>query len=286
MTLPFVKYVIAACTVATVIYIFIKKADKRFILLIGLAGVIAAGIGFAVTDACSRGDTDMIYSRLGTNESIVVKSEGNVIAFDISNGSRASLMMAQSGAESLSGGQIDYLVLTHLHSNHISSVSKLCGNIKVKNLLIPSAQNESDAAVIRGLRDAVGDDVDISFYNRSSESSLLCGELSVKLPTYRILKRSTHPVIVFEFEQGGHKVLYFGASALDDADDALCEALSCCECAIVGTHGPKTKEPVLTDYFSAPTVICESGEAIIGSEKSIFDPLDYESGIHIRFTDK
>lgn len=241
---PFVIYIVAAAFALTLAIILIKKLDKRLILCVGALSAAAFVICLCIFNAINAGNTDIIYSKMNKNESIVVSTRGNVIVADISSGGFSSLENAVNEVSNIYHEEIDYLVLTHLHANHIGAVSRLTSVIKVKNLVLPTAENEDDASVIRNLSSLVGDRVNIVFYNRASESEMEIDGVKIVLPTYVLLKRSTHPVVALAVEENGYRVSYVGASALDSDDDFVNDIYANCDVLIVGAHGPKMTNTV------------------------------------------
>ena len=270
---PFVIYIIAAAGALTLSIILIKKLDKRLILIVGALAAAAFCVCLCIFNAVNAGNTDVIYSRMNKNESIVVSARGNVIVSDISSGGFSSLENATNEVNNIYHEEIDYLVLTHLHANHIGAVSRLTSVIKVKNLVLPTAENEDDASVIRNLSLLVGERVNIVFYNRASESEMEIDGVKIVLPTYVLLKRSTHPVVALAVEENGYRVSYVGASALDSNDDFVNDIYANCDVLIVGAHGPIVKNTVGLKYTAA-------GVAVIGADADFIDADGYAGDVY------
>ena len=270
---PFTIYIIAAAGALTLAIILIKKLDKRLILAVGALAAAAFCVCLCIFNALNAGNTDIVYSKMNKNESIVVSTRGNVIVADISSGAFSSLENAANEVNNIYREEIDYLVLTHLHSNHIGAVLRLTSEIKVNNLVLPTAENEGDASVIRNLTSLVGGRVNIAFYSRASESEMEIDGIVIVLPTYVMLKRSTHPVIALAVEENGHRVSYVGASALDAGDAFVNDIYANCDVLIVGAHGPKEKNAVGLKYTAA-------GVAVIGADKEFVDTDGYAGNVY------
>ena len=274
---PFTVYIIAAAGILTLAIILIKKLDKRLILSVGALAAAAFAVCLCIFNAVSAGNTDIIYSRSGSNESIVVSSRGNIVVTDISNGGFSALESTAIEVNNIYREEIDWLMLTHLHANHIGSVSKLTSVIKVNNILLPTAENEDDASVIRNIELLVGDRVKLHFYNRESESEMEIDGVKLILPTYVTLKRSTHPVIALAVEENGHRVSYVGASALDAHDVYVNDIYSNCDVLIVGAHGPKIKETIDLKYTAAGVAVIAVGSGFVDAD---------EYGGEVRYADE
>ena len=282
---PYSKIIIIVGIVLAAFIIVFRIADRRLVMVVGLLMAASFGVcSFANAFVC-KGNGDVIYQYGSNGESLVFSAHENVIVIDISNGGYSHLLNAAEGAKELYREEIDYLVLTHLHSNHISSLNRLSKNIKIRNILLPTAETEQDAVVIRNLTMLFGDDLNISFYNRRSESSLDIENYSIILPKYVKIERSTHPVIAFEIKNGTHEIAYFGAASNESDDKYLKELFSLSEVIILGNHGPVHKEPIDISYIAADFVVVGESQNVslenVRGEILLID--EYSGSIHIGF---
>lgn len=287
---PFSKYIIAAGIILTAVVIAVKRLDKRYILAVGAAQAAVFCVCLCIFGAMKSGVSDVIYSVRGQNESITVYTRGNVFVFDMSNGGYSALGEAVNNVNDIYCEEIDYAVLTHLHINHITSVKKLVSSIKVENLLLPTAENENDAYIIRSIRTVVGDSVNIMFYNRASESEIAVDGLKIELPTNVSLKRSTHPLIAFCIEENGHRVTYLGASCADTGDEHVNKIYLNSDCLMIGVHGPKVGEKFNIRYSAAKTAVfggdIETHASIDGYEGEVILAEELGGTVKIRFENK
>lgn len=126
-----------------------NKSPKRLIIFCAVLVLVAALVLVVAFD------TDLLNSLLGTNETETVKPMGNqaiVAAVDvgqanctviIAGGTTAVIDAGDSGSapainsflRSYGIGKIDYLIMTHPHTDHIGSMSQLIRDYKVKELL-------------------------------------------------------------------------------------------------------------------------------------------------------
>ena len=273
---PFAIYVIAAVGALTLAIILVRKLDKRLILAVGALGAAAFFVCLCIFNSMNAGNTDIIYSKMNKNESVVISARGNTVVADVSSGAFSSLDNAANEVNNIYHEEIDWLVLTHLHANHIGAVSRLSSRIKVNNILLPTAENEADASVIRNITSLVGDRVNVHFYNRASDSEMELDGVKIVLPTYVVLKRSTHPVIALAIEENGYRVSYVGASALDADDGHVNDIYANSDALIVGAHGPVVKNAVELKYTAA-------GTAVIAVDPELIDTNGY--GGEIIFAD-
>lgn len=287
---PFTPYIIVAGAALTLTVIFVKKLDKRLILAIGTVCVAAFIVCNAILSSLNFKNTDVYYSVNKSNESFVIVSQGNTFVVDVSNGGYATFENAVNNVNFAYREEIDYIVLTHLHSNQINGLLKTASTIKVKNILLPTAENESDAMVIRSITHALEDKVNIIYYNRSHHSEIGIGNVTVTLPEYVTLKRSTHPVISFCIEENGHRIGYIGASALDAENANINNIYLNSDCLIVGAHGPVIKEELTLDCCVSENIVVGSGAEeqirIEGYGGNVIYPSDSGGRVHIRFENK
>jgi len=282
---PYTKIIITVGVVLTALIIVFRIADKRLVIVVGLLMAASFGTCSLIYGLVYKGNCDVIYRYDSNGESVVFSAHENVIAIDISTGGYSHLLAAASGAEELYGEEIDHLVLTHLHSNHISSINRLSKNIKIRNILLPTAETENDATVIRSLTKLLGDEINICFYNRCSESSLDIEDYSVILPRYIMIDRSTHPIIALEIRNGTHEIAYVGAASNESENEHLRELFALSEVVILGNHGPKHKGPLDISYIAADFVIVGKAENadIENARGEILLMDDYSGSIHIGF---
>ena len=287
---PFTPYIIAAGALLTLIVIFVKKLDKRLVLAVGTFCVAAFIFCNAIFSSLNFKNTDVVYSVDKSNESFVIVSQGNTFVVDVSNGGYATFENAVYNVNLAYHEEIDYIVLTHLHSNHINGLLKTASSIKVKNILLPTAENESDAMVIRSITHALEDKVNIIYYNRLHHSEVEIGNVTMTLPEYVTLKRSTHPVISFCIEENGHRIGYIGASALDSENANINNIYLNSDCLIIGAHGPVIKEELQLDCCVSENIIVGSSAEeqirIEGYGGNVIYPSDSGGRVHIRFENK
>ena len=286
---PFVIYIIIVGAALTAAILIFKKLDRRLVLAVGAAAVIAFCVCLGIFDQMRAGDTDMIYSVTSTSESITVSKGGNVFVIDISTGGYSPLYDAVENVNALYSEEIDYLVLTHLHVNHISSLQKLLTYIKVNHIVIPTTETENDALVIRNITLTVGDAADIIFYNRAEESEIEVDGVTITLPRYVASKSSTHPVIALAIEENGHRVSYVGAAAVDAKNEYVNDIYQNSDCVIAGVHGPKTSTPLKLKY-TASSVAVVGGDAenidADGWDGELIYARDLSGRVHIKFENK
>jgi len=286
---PFVIYIIIIGAALTAAVLLIKKLDKRLILAVGAAAVVAFCVCLGVFNQMRAGETDVIYSVDNINESITVSKDGCVFVIDVSTGGYSALADSVDNVNAIYCEEIDYLVLTHLHVNHISSLQKLLSHIKVNHIVIPTTETENDALIIRNITLTVGDYADIIFYNRAEPATIDVDGTTIVLPRYVSKKGSTHPIIALAIEENGHRISYIGSSALEAKNEYVNDIYQNSDCLIVGSHGPASTSELDLKFTAASVAIVGSGEKAInvdGWNGRLIYASDLSGTVHIRFLNK
>lgn len=263
---PFTPYIIAALTVCTAILVLVPKFKKKYVFIAATAACLAFAVCLSVYSSVTENDIYAVCESDSSSDALGIVYRGTSIVIDVSTGGFAVPYSAAENTEGRSAGELDALVLTHLHKNHIRSVRKLTGYMKIDKLIVPAAESETDSEVIRGLASVCeASGTEIVFYNRRAESYLDAGGLCVTLPGYETLGRSTHPVITFAVSCGGERnILYVGRSAWETYDGE-----GGWDVVFFGSHGPAAKT-VPEESFCRPCIyeIYSDGEiaALCGAD--------------------
>lgn len=278
----FAVIVICVFSAICLAVVFLKRVDRRYTFAVMAAMSILLTFGNILYNGITEDEVNIIYQCENANESITVSNNGICVAVDMSSGAYSALSSAVENARSMYHEEIDVLVLTHLHVNHISSVKRTVDNIRISKLLLPTAENENDALVIRSITSLVGDSVDISFYNRSSASSIEFGDVKIDLPLYMTLKRSTHPVIAFSVDVRGHTLSYCGSS-FNESDNVNWNYFNC-DCTIIGAHGPiRHKNLDVSSIVSDNVVIGNADDDMIDISDNAYIVSNDTLSVHIKF---
>lgn len=237
---PFTPFIIAVFFIVVAVIVFIPKIKKIYVLA-ATAVMCAVFMGsLGIYSSVTRGEVYAVCVSEKSNDAVGIVYNGENIIVDISSGGFSTLYSAVKETEGRASCEVSAIVLTHLHKNHIHTIEKLSGYIKLDTIIIPTAESESDAEVIRAIALICNENgIKTEYYNRRAESYLDVLDLTLKLPEYKTIKRSTHPIVTFSVTSGGNeKFIYLGSSFWEC--DELPEYI---ESPVVffGIHGPKPK---------------------------------------------
>lgn len=209
------------------------------------------------------------YSCSHTAEGFTVISGEQSVYVDIGNGSKK---LPTDTIENIKNDYyevaIDGYMLTHYHSAHIGTVSRLLQNTKIKSLYLPAPNNDKEAS-IRDQIKAIAPHCKIIEYERGQKVNI--GKIDIQTTKLSLLERSEHPVICMRFSCGQKSITYIASSVSESdvyvqAEEFIAES----DAIICGRHGPITKENnKFLSYSSAKQVYISPYEDI--DENAVFE---------------
>lgn len=131
----------------------VKKTPRRGGLLALGCAVLALLAAAGLTRLDRRyGEMDIVALDVGQGQSVIVASGGETLLIDCgtSNGHISAGDIAGDQLLGMGGDTLDYLVLTHYHTDHTDGLPALLTRIRVRTLLCPPPQagDETAAAVM------------------------------------------------------------------------------------------------------------------------------------------
>lgn len=225
-----------------ILFLRLKKVRDPLALLgvfLTCALVFAAGVqiyGFIYRDRA-----EICYVTNKTSEGIVLNSGNQTLFIDIGNGSKAvpSEAMELAGSEYCETG-IDGFMLTHYHSNHISTVKRFMRTYRIRTLYLPYPETEKDKSFYNSMLPHI-EGCEIVMYQKGETVNF--GKAEIETSEQNFLERSEHPVMLMKISFGDRSVTYVGSSVTESELAPLAEEfLSGSGSVICGRHGPVTKE--------------------------------------------
>ena len=259
--------VILSMTVLLVVLIAIKL-KHRILMILPPAIATAAMIVIIICRGFASG-TDMIYLHTTKSEMLVISSSHQNVICDISDGSYTHFNKAANMLKGEYRTVTDAIILTHYHKKHITSISKYSSDNIVRELLLPEPLNENEREIMNSiikLAEARG--IKIQIY--SLDNSVTFND-DLKISVKReYIKRSTHPVILIKASGKDHAVCYVGASASEAAEettDMIDSEVSKTDYLILGSHGPKIKNPysfdISADSYNIKEILFANNDTVV-----------------------
>lgn len=275
----FLKWLLPLLGVAILLFLIPKwKKPSRF-WYIPLGFGMTFAVCMVVSLASMRGTTNGIYQTVGKNEVLCFSDANGTVLCDMTDGGFSAYSEFLNEGLPDHATSIDALVLTHYHNRHISTVTKLMQRIRVWNIWLPLTADpsvagekkaEQDWGILRSIVDvAEARHVTVHFY-RPNDGAPITESVHLDLLFYRMLKRSTHPVLEVSWRIGasqeeGKSLCWMGASLSECPDTtAIVDDIARADTIIVGQHGPIYKTPVtLLQWAQAPDAVVLSSENIL-----------------------
>lgn len=222
----------------------VSNKIKTVFKLTSSVSVTAIICMIAVTSVLQMRTSDVLYVTGGKNDGFILRDGGSFTVIDVSDGSKKSSYNIYSCASDEKASEIDTLILSHLHSKHVSSVDEFTSRMIVRRVLLPLAESDKDADTFEKLTEMLeAKNVRIETYKRASGEVFKDGDVELNFHTYVKLSRSTHPVVTFDFTLDGKHYVYGGGSRTESSD--FTEIAPLCDMMFIGAHHPKTKDYAL-----------------------------------------
>lgn len=131
-------------------YLLRIRYRRKYVLAAGMA-VLALCVTLRLGETRYRSGLDVLVLDVGQGQSVLLASDGTYLLADCGSGSSWYDPGEIAAHQLLAMGcrELDYLLLTHYDSDHISGVAGLMARLPVKTLLVPPGQDED------GLRDTL-----------------------------------------------------------------------------------------------------------------------------------
>ena len=202
------------------------------------------------------------------NEIIVFSASEKSVVCDITSGAYSAVYPIHEILTQRYTTEISAYVLTHYHTNHVSSLARLFSSLIVRTLCVPISQNQNEYHIFLSLLSlAQKHNIPIIIYDRDVPLSFGCFSLTISEIGYT--DHSVHPIFYISASAFHQSLVYVSESAHESPllYHDICEKTTKANILICGIHGPATKQafsyPIhngyvfLTDesllgYFSPP----------------------------------
>ncbi len=236
----FVPVMILLCCI--LIFLAIKRIRNPLSIIAAFTVCAIIYLGaIQIYGALNVNRAQLVYSATPNAESFTVISGENSLYIDVGNGSRrVTDELLEEVKNDYYEVAIDGYMLTHYHTLHIGTVSKLLSSTKIKALYLPEPETEKEKSIYAQIK-ALDKQCSIIEYKRGQAISF--GSVEIKTTPYSLLERSEHPVICMQFSANKKSITYLGSSVSESNINVSAEQFIGNSSAIIcGRHGPITKE--------------------------------------------
>lgn len=235
-----------------------KKAGRR---KYGLAAALAA-LTLALTVRLGQtrygNDLDVLALDVGQGQSVVVASGGRFALVDCGSGNSWKTPGETAARQLLSLGcdRLDWLVLTHYDTDHVSGVTGLLARLEVDTLLAPEA--EDDAGLREWVLDAArGHGVEVRFVTERDALEFGKGTLTV-FPPVGNAEDNERGLTVLASGGGGDFLITGDMDAATEAKLLAAYELPDLEGMMAGHHGSKYATSQALLEALTPETVCVS----------------------------
>ena len=239
--------------ISCIIVLITIKKKNIFVILIPFA------VWISVFSVCyfghlkiNAGITNIIAVNLKKNDYILLNDKGKTLICDFSDGRQSQLNNANSLiSKEFSDTSADALLLTHLHSYHVSTFSEFADNNKMDFLIIPDGYDEKTEDIVYRLKEvAKTKNVEVICYSNQGDT-VFFSSCEINISQISFIKRSTQPLSFLSINTGKGSFSYFPASLFESelSQDAR-KTAEISSAVWYGIHGPNIKsklDGVLTD---------------------------------------
>ncbi len=249
----FVPYILIPLFIATAVLLLIDLGHRRALVCMPAAIAAAAfAVCLAITGITNASSTTLIYCREGSNEGFVLTQGAKALVCDVSGGSSASLFSNMDTVKGENITEVDTLLLTHYHEDHVYNVVRFCRRNMVRTLLLPKPMTEADASAMTRIKSnakALG--VSVSLYHYDTPLSVLdTGTVTVHAHPDSITHK--HAAFAITVTQGNATVCYHTATHLSFAEHS-CTA----DTLLIGAHGANLERPIMPSNVHSEIFICK-----------------------------
>ena len=175
---------------------------------------------------------------------ILARYDGETAIIDISDGSLTRFNHISMIAHEEGVTEYDTLVLTHYHTRHLSSVSRFIASERVRRVILPYPETDTDAWIMAQLADTVQSSGVACEIISPDEKFRLVGDTEMLMSGITRIDRSAHPILYLTFSDNEGSFTYLSASSWDASDEyeeKLRKAAEESDMLFFGAHGPVAK---------------------------------------------
>lgn len=259
---PFTAPILILC-IAVIVVMVAENVESWLYSLIPVtvaAAVFSACVGL---HGVFMGDKAVInYINSGTNDTLAIVTHRKAFVLDFTSGSSNSMYAVTEALSKEYVTRIDTYILTDLSLRNINAFRSLLKSRVVDTVAVPITSDNNEVYLINSLWEiAEKYGTRMILYSRDDETEMNIGAISVTLPRYTELKRSSRPLAAALIECGDTSFAYVGSSAWES--EYVWSFTEFADRIIIGEYGPVAKStPGGHISPSVNTVYCHSSDAV------------------------
>ncbi len=215
-----------------------------------------------VYDQATADQTHVVYRNDGLRDGFVIRSGGEVLVVDVSDGSGGFSGQLLSEAKGLYATELGGYLLTHYHNRHVGTFQSLTDNWILRRLYLPEPMSTEEEAVFRSLtEEAAAKDIPVTVFQTETDF----GHMHITVAPRTWLSRSSHPVTGVVLAVGD-TVLAYGSSSMAEGAAMIVDAFASADIGIQGAHSPVNKKAFTLAFTAQPDYFIWNGKAVLDYE--------------------
>ncbi len=254
----FVPYILIPLFAATTVLLLVDLRRRRALVCLPFAIAAAAfAVCLAITAIANANSTTLIYCRENSDEGFVLTQGAKAIVCDVSGGSSSALFSDMDTVREENITEVDTLLLTHYHEEHVYNVVRFCRRNMVRTLLLPTPMTEADTSAMMHIESnakALG--VAVSLYHYDTPLPVLDGgTITVHAHPDSIAQK--HAAFAITATQENNTICYHTATHLFFTEhDCAANTL------LIGAHGANPERPITPSNAYEEIFVCK--ESLFG----------------------
>lgn len=253
-------------------FISTKSLKKLSVFVFATLTAFFAVVGIrAYTD---RPNVYFSYVTAGKNDGFLLKSDGNVLLCDVSDGSYGYLSGLIYEMSERNVCEAETLLLTHYHNKHLQYLGRLCDREILRNLVLPEPIDEREQKLYDSLvTTAEREGVNVQTVGIGETFSF--GEAEIFLHERKYLSRSTHPITAVSVTAYDNRFTLLSCS-FNESYETLTEWAETSDFVLFGHHSPIYKKAFGLSFHRTPKALIVSDAAIASMTEEFADALTDE----------
>lgn len=252
---PFIPVFIIPLVLTACMLPFIRKKIRGVLTLTAVFVLMCTSV--FVYETATSDQSVLVYRNDRVKDGFVLRSAGEVLLVDISDGSGNFTDLLLTEAKELYATELGGYMVTHYHNRHAGTLQNLSDEWILRKLYLPEPITEEEEAVFHRLAE-IAADKGIKTIVFDSETAF--GHASISLAERTYLSRSTHPVTGLTVTVEDETLAYV-SSSFSQGDPAMLTAIAEADAGIFGAHSPVTKKTFALPIVKQPKVYVWNGDS-------------------------
>ena len=199
---PMAEFIVWMLFISFMVMLAVRISRKWFIFVPSIAFVLLMCTSVL---AYNGARADFVRAEYYYGDGMVLSSSDGVYICDMSDGSYGDFYEGVLIAKENCFTEIDGVILTHYHSDHIVSLQRFTSSFMVRAVYLPMPQNDSEDLNMRAIVRILSErDVPAYLFNANEPLDILSGELVLSDRSYSA--HFVHPSVALTYSNKGQRI--------------------------------------------------------------------------------